>query len=55
MGVLIGFSIVFSFLLIGIPFLIIFGLMALIAPIIGIIRALNDEPFNYPIAKWFIR
>ncbi|MBH8596490.1 MULTISPECIES: DUF4870 domain-containing protein [unclassified Thermoactinomyces] len=55
MVVLIGLSAVLSFLLIGIPFLIIFGLMALIAPIIGIIRALTDERFDYPIAKWFIR
>jgi len=48
-GVLISISIFFSWILIGIPFLIIFGLMALIAPIMGIIRALDDRPFRYPI------
>jgi hypothetical protein len=46
---LISISIFFSWILIGIPFLIVFGLMALIAPIIGIIRALDDRPFRYPI------
>ena len=49
MGVLISISIFFSWILIGIPFLIVFGLMALIAPIMGIIRALDDRPFRYPI------
>jgi hypothetical protein len=48
-GVLISISIFFSWILIGIPFLIVFGLMALIAPIMGIIRALDDRPFRYPI------
>ena len=52
--VLISVSAFFSFILIGIPFLIIFGLMALIAPIIGIVKALNDLPFRYPIiGSWF--
>lgn len=47
-------SIFFSFLLIGIPFLIVFGLMGLIVPIIGIIRALQERPFRYPIVgAWF--
>jgi hypothetical protein len=55
MGLLIGISYVFSFVLIGIPFLIIFGLMALFAPIVGIIKALGDRPFNYPIVGWFVR
>jgi len=52
--VLISVSAFFSFILIGIPFLIIFGLMALIAPINGIVKALNDRPFRYPIiGSWF--
>ncbi|SDM74925.1 hypothetical protein SAMN04488137_1758 [Fictibacillus solisalsi] len=48
-GILIGISAFLSWVLIGIPFLIIFGLMAIIAPIIGIVRALNDRQFQYPI------
>ncbi|MCP8968192.1 DUF4870 domain-containing protein [Ectobacillus ponti] len=49
MVVLISISAFFSWVLIGIPFLIVFSLMALIAPIIGILRALEDRPFRYPI------
>ncbi|MDC2866381.1 MULTISPECIES: DUF4870 domain-containing protein [unclassified Bacillus (in: firmicutes)] len=54
-GVLIGISAFFSWVLIGIPFLIIFGLMALITPIIGIVRALNDRPFQYPIVGSWLK
>ncbi|HDX9578620.1 TPA: DUF4870 domain-containing protein [Bacillus pseudomycoides] len=54
-GVLIGISAFFSWILIGIPFLIIFGLMALITPIIGIVRALNDRPFQYPIVGSWLK
>ncbi|WJY27906.1 MULTISPECIES: DUF4870 domain-containing protein [Sporosarcina] len=54
MGVLITVSIIFSFVLIGLPFLVIFGLMTLIVPIIAIVKAINDEPYNYPIVgRWF--
>lgn len=52
-GVLIAISIVLSFLLIGIPFLIGFSIMWLVVPIIGIVKALNDEDYNYPIVgRW---
>jgi uncharacterized membrane protein len=52
--VLISVSAFFSFILIGIPFLIFFGLIALIAPIVGIVKALHDRPFRYPIiGSWF--
>lgn len=54
-GVLIGISAFFSWVLIGIPFLIIFGLMALITPIIGIVRALNDRYFQYPIVGSWLK
>ncbi|MXQ53752.1 DUF4870 domain-containing protein [Shimazuella alba] len=54
-GALIGISWFFSFVLIGIPFLIIFGLMAIICPIMGIIYAVQDRQYQYPIVKWFIR
>lgn len=54
MGVLISISIAFSWILIGIPFLIVFGLIAIIGPIMGIIRALQERPFRYPIiGSWF--
>ncbi|MBO9128961.1 DUF4870 domain-containing protein [Bacillus sp. 165] len=53
-GILIGISAFFSWVLIGLPFLVVFSLMALIVPIIGIIRAANDRPFQYPIVgSWF--
>lgn len=54
MGLLISISIFFSWLLIGIPFLIIFGLIAFIAPIMGIVRALQGRSYQYPIiGSWF--
>ncbi|MGE7695449.1 DUF4870 domain-containing protein [Lysinibacillus sp. NPDC094177] len=53
MWVLVGISGVLSFLLIGIPFLIIFGIMLFVVPIIGIVKALSDEPWRYPIVgRW---
>ncbi|MCH5584014.1 DUF4870 domain-containing protein [Shimazuella sp. AN120528] len=55
MVVLISVSWFFSFILIGIPFLIIFGLMAIICPIMGIIYAVQDRQYQYPIVKWFIQ
>ncbi|GGE15094.1 hypothetical protein GCM10011571_15790 [Marinithermofilum abyssi] len=54
MGVLIGLSWVFSWVLIGIPFLIVFSIMAVVVPVLGIIRALQERPFRYPIVgSWF--
>lgn len=53
MTVLIGVSWLLSFLLIGIPFLIVFGLMSIYYPIKGIIYALNEKPFRYPIVGGF--
>ncbi len=53
MGVLLTISGILSFLIIGIPFLIVFGIMYFIAPIIGIVKALSDEPWRYPIVgRW---
>lgn len=38
---------------IAIPFLIVFGVIYLIAPIIGIVKALGDTSWNYPIVgRW---
>ncbi|PTX58915.1 hypothetical protein C8P63_11497 [Melghirimyces profundicolus] len=52
---LVSISYLFSFILIGIPFLIIFGLIGLIAPIVGIVRALQERRFDYPIIGSFIQ
>lgn len=53
MLVLLTISVILSFLLVGIPFLIVFGIMYFIAPIIGIVKALSDEPWRYPIVgRW---
>ena len=52
-GILIAIAGILSFVLIGLPFLIIFLVMFWIAPIIGIVKALNDTPWNYPIVgRW---
>lgn len=53
MGVLIAISVALSFVLVGLPFLIIFGIIWFVAPIIGIVKALSDEPWHYPIVgRW---
>jgi len=53
MGVLIFISALLIIVLIGIPLIIGFILMWLIVPIIGIIKALNGETYNYPIVgRW---
>ena len=52
-GILIAIAGILSFVLIGLPFLIIFLVMFWIAPIIGIVKALKDTPWNYPIVgRW---
>lgn len=52
-GTLVAISIFFTIFLVGLPFLIVFGLIFWGAPIIGIIKALNDTPWNYPIVgRW---
>jgi uncharacterized protein len=53
MGALIIVSTLLILVIIGIPMLIGFGLMWLIVPIIAIVKALNGEPYNYPIVgRW---
>lgn len=53
MWVLIAIAAILSFVLIGLPFLLIFMLMTFIVPIIGIVKALSDEPWRYPIVgRW---
>lgn len=54
MGVLIFISSLLIFVIIGIPMIIIFGLMTIIVPVMGIIKALNNEKFDYPIVgAWY--
>ena len=53
MWLLIFISSFLSFLIIGIPFLIIFGIMTIVVPIIGIVKALNETSWDYPIVgRW---
>ncbi|TWT02361.1 DUF4870 domain-containing protein [Planomicrobium sp. CPCC 101079] len=54
MGVLIFISTLLMFVIIGFPMLIIFGIMTVVVPILGIIRALNGERFDYPfVGSWY--
>ncbi|MED3661673.1 DUF4870 domain-containing protein [Ureibacillus sp. FSL K6-8385] len=53
MGILIGVSAFLSIILIGLPFLIIFGIMTVVVPIIGIVKALQEIEWDYPIVgRW---
>jgi predicted membrane protein len=52
MSILIGISILFSYILIGIPFLIVFGLMGVYYPIKGIIYSLQGRRFHYPFLRF---
>jgi uncharacterized protein len=45
------FSWVFSFILIGIPFLIFFGIVGVYYPIKGIVYSLTNKRFQYPLIK----
>ena len=54
MGALIVLSAILIIVLIGIPMIIVFGLMTIIVPIIGIVKSLQGETYNYPIVgRWF--
>lgn len=53
MGVLIVIAGILSFVLIGLPFLLVFIAMVYIVPIIGIVKAISEEPWRYPIVgRW---
>lgn len=53
MWILVVISAVLSVVLIGIPFLIIFSIMGIVVPIIGMVKAINETPWNYPIVgRW---
>lgn len=52
-GILIAIAGVLSFILIGLPFLLVFLAIFWIAPIIGILKALSGSEWNYPIVgRW---
>ena len=51
--ILIAIAGILSVLLIGLPFLLVFLAIFWIAPIIGIVKALSDQDWNYPIVgRW---
>ncbi|ATP42247.1 hypothetical protein CSE16_20765 [Solibacillus sp. R5-41] len=52
-GIFIAIAGVLSFILIGLPFLLIFLAIFWIAPVIGIFKALSGSDWNYPIVgRW---
>ena len=52
-GILITVAGFLSIVLIGLPFLLVFVVIFWIAPVIGIIKALSDQNWNYPIVgRW---
>ncbi|MGX7593872.1 DUF4870 domain-containing protein [Planococcus plakortidis] len=54
MGALIFVSSMLTVVLIGFPLLVVFGAIGIIVPIIAIIKALNNEPYNYPVVgSWY--
>jgi uncharacterized Tic20 family protein len=54
MGILLFISTLLMFVIVGIPMLIVFGIMTVVVPILGIIKALNGERFDYPIVgSWY--
>lgn len=53
MSVLLIISFLFSYILIGIPFFIVFLAMTFIVPIVGIVKAIQDDNWEYPIIKKF--
>lgn len=54
-SILLAISVFFSYILIGIPFLILFGLVGLYYPIKGIIFSLQGRPFHYPLLGGLIK
>ncbi|MDE4084856.1 DUF4870 domain-containing protein [Planococcus maritimus] len=54
MSALIFASSLLTVILIGFPLLLLFGAIAIIIPIIAIVKALNNEPYNYPVVgSWY--
>lgn len=55
MGILVFISFLLIILVIGIPMLIVFGIMWFAVPIIAIVKTLSGEDYNYPIVGSFYR
>ncbi len=54
MGALIFASTLLTAVLIGFPLLLLFGAIGIIVPIMAIIKALKNEPYDYPIVgSWY--
>lgn len=54
MSALIFGSSLLTVILIGFPLLLLFGAIAIVVPIIAIVKALNNEPYNYPVVgSWY--
>ncbi|MBD8038047.1 MULTISPECIES: DUF4870 domain-containing protein [Solibacillus] len=52
-GILLTIAGIFTIVLIGLPFLLVFFIIFWGAPVIGIIKALSDQDWNYPIVgRW---
>jgi uncharacterized Tic20 family protein len=43
-----------SFIIIGIPILLVLGILGVVFPVIGAIKACNGEPWEYPMAIRFV-
>ncbi len=50
-----GIFAILSFLLVGIPLLIVLGIAALIFPVIAVIKVSGDKDYSYPITGSFAR
>ena len=55
MGVLVFISFLLIFIVIGIPMIIVFGIMWVVVPILAIIKTLKGEDYNYPIVGSFYK
>lgn len=55
MGILVFISFLLIIVVVGIPMLILFGIMWFVVPIIAIIKTLSGEDYNYPIVGSFYR
>ncbi|MBB4824345.1 putative Tic20 family protein [Sporosarcina luteola] len=53
MWIAIFISFILIIVLIGIPLLLVCGLVMLVVPILGIVKALGGETYNYPIVGRF--
>lgn len=55
MGILISISTALMVLLIGIPMVIAFGIVWIYYPIKGILAAIKEEEFHYPVVNQWVR